>query len=60
MTVDEFLTWNAEDLTAQCWQLVDGEPISMAPAAEVHGAIQTEIGRLLGKYLLAAMKSPWC
>ena len=53
MTVDEFLAWDAGDLTGQCWQLVDGEPVAMAPAAEVHGAIQIELAALLRNHLLA-------
>jgi Uma2 family endonuclease len=52
MTLDEFLVWDAEDVTGRRWQLVDGEPVLMAPAAEVHGAIQAELGRLLGNHLL--------
>lgn len=52
LTVDEFLAWNADDLTGRRWQLVDGEPVPMAPARERHGAIQSEIGRLLANYLL--------
>ena len=51
MTVDEFIAWDADDITGQHWQLEDGEPVLMAPAAEVHGAIQNEIGRLLGNHL---------
>jgi Uma2 family endonuclease len=57
MTVDEFLVWDSDDLTGRRWQLVDGEPVLMALAAEVHGAIQAELGRLLGNHLLAT-KSP--
>ena len=38
MTLDEFLVWDADDVTGRRWQLVDGEPVLMAPAAEVHGA----------------------
>lgn len=53
MTVDEFLVWDAGDLTGRRWQLIDGEPVLMAPAAEIHGAIQAELGRLLGNHLLA-------
>jgi len=53
MTVDEFLVWDSGDLTGRRWQLIDGEPVLMAPAAEVHGAIQNELGRLLGNHLLA-------
>lgn len=53
MTLDEFLVWDADDLTGRRWQLVDGEPVLMAPATEVHGAIMSELGRLLGNHLLA-------
>src|SRR5689334_2864892 len=47
MSVDEFLAWDAADASGRRWQLVDGEPVLMAPAAERHGAIQAEIGRLI-------------
>jgi Uma2 family endonuclease len=53
MTLDEFLVWDTDDLTGRRWQLIDGEPVLMAPASEVHGAIQNELGRLLGNHLLA-------
>jgi Uma2 family endonuclease len=53
MTVDEFLYWDADDDTGRRWQLVDGEPVLMAPAAEVHGAIQAELAGLLRDHLLA-------
>jgi Uma2 family endonuclease len=53
MTVDEFLVWDADDVTGRRWQLIDGEPVPMAPAAEVHGRIQAELARLLGNHLLA-------
>ncbi len=53
MTVDEFLVWDTDDVTGRRWQLIDGEPVLMAPAAEVHGAIQNELGRLLSNHLLA-------
>src|SRR4051794_35151095 len=51
MTVDEFLVWDAGDVTGRHWQLIDGEPVLMAPAAERHGAIQAEIGALLVDHL---------
>ena len=54
MTLDEFLVWDADDVTGRRWQLIDGEPVLMAPAAEVHGRIQAELARLLGNHLLAA------
>jgi Uma2 family endonuclease len=54
MTVDEFLVWDADDFTGRRWQLVDGEPVLMAPAADVHGSVRAELIRLLGNHLLAA------
>jgi hypothetical protein len=53
MRGDEFLVWDADDATGRRWQLVDGEPVLMAPAADVHGSIQAELARLLGNHLLA-------
>jgi Uma2 family endonuclease len=53
MTVDEFLYWDADNDTGRRWQLVDGEPVLTAPAAEVHGAIQAEFAGLLRDHLLA-------
>lgn len=53
MTVDEFLVWDSDDITGRRWQLIDGEPMLMAPAAEVHGRIHAELIRLLGNHLLA-------
>ncbi|MDD2859456.1 MAG: Uma2 family endonuclease [Acidiphilium sp.] len=50
MTVAEFLDWCPED--GQRWQLVDGEPVAMAPASTTHARIQAEIGRLLGNHLV--------
>jgi Uma2 family endonuclease len=51
MTVDEFLVWDPDDMTGRRWQLMDGEPVLMAPAAEPHGAIQAELARLLANHL---------
>lgn len=53
MTVDEFLVWDADDVTGRHWQLIDGEPVLMAPAADIHGTIQAELIRLLGNHLVA-------
>ncbi len=50
MTVTEFLAW-PPDPTGAVWQLIDGEPVAMAPASQIHGAIQSEISRLLGNHL---------
>ncbi len=49
MTVAEFLAWNPP--TPQLWQLVDGEPQAMAPASRTHGAIQSELARLIANHL---------
>lgn len=54
MTVDEFLVWDSGDMTGRRWQLVDGEPVLMAPAADAHARIQAELVRLLGNHLLAS------
>ncbi len=53
MTVDEFLVWDADDATGRRWQLIDGEPVLMAPAAEAHALIQAELAALLRNHLLA-------
>jgi Uma2 family endonuclease len=52
MTVAEFLAWAAPGQTP--WQLVDGEPIAMAPASRTHGALQLELGGLIRNHLAAA------
>ena len=54
MTVEAFLHWDSDDVTGRRWQLMDGEPVLMAPAAEAHARIQAELVRLLGNHLLAA------
>ena len=54
MTVDEFLVWDSGDVTGRRWQLIDGEPVLMAPAADAHARIQAELVRLLGNHLLAS------
>lgn len=52
MTLDEFLSWDPRDLTGRTWQLIDGEPVAMAPGSVPHGSLQSEIARLLGNHLL--------
>lgn len=52
MTLDEFLSWDPEDPTGARWQLIDGEPVAMAPGSATHSAIQGELVRLLGNHLL--------
>lgn len=51
MTVAEFVAWHPGKDEGR-WQLVDGEPVLMAPASETHGAIQGELARLLGNHLI--------
>jgi Uma2 family endonuclease len=53
MTVDHFLTWESGDHSGRPWQLVEGVPCAMAPASTPHGAMQMELGRLIGNHLLA-------
>jgi Uma2 family endonuclease len=49
MTAAEFLAWNPQD--SDRWELIDGTPRAMAPAAPRHGAIQSEVSRLIGNRL---------
>lgn len=51
MTVAEFLDWHPEEHPERRWQLIEGEPVSMAPASENHGAIQAEAAFLLTSHL---------
>jgi Uma2 family endonuclease len=49
MTMAEFLAWNPQD--SDQWELIDGSARAMAPAAPRHGAIPSEVGRLIGNHL---------
>jgi hypothetical protein len=40
MTADEFLSWDAGDESGRIWELVDGEPVAMAPGLQNHGALR--------------------
>ena len=51
MTVDEFLSWDSGDESGRLWELVDGEPVAMAPGSQNHGALQGEIGRRIANHL---------
>src|ERR1700690_3239745 len=51
-TVAEFREWDSGDRSGRQWQLIDGEPLAMAPAAENHSMIQSELARLIGNHLL--------
>ena len=48
MTVDEFMAWEPGD--GHPWQLVDGVPEAMAPTNRTHGALQGQLGLLLGTH----------
>jgi Uma2 family endonuclease len=50
MTVSEFLAWDAPGPGR--WQLVDGEPVAMAPASRTHGALRLELGSLIRNHLV--------
>jgi Uma2 family endonuclease len=52
MTVDEFLNWDSPE--GYLWQLVDGEPVAMAPPVPLHGAIQGEIAGRIWTHLNAS------
>ena len=52
MTTAEFLAWDAPG--AGRWQLVDGEPVAVAPASRTHGALQLELGSLVRNHLIAS------
>ena len=52
MTVAEFQDWVPEAaLVDRRWNLVDGEPVCMAPTSENHGAIQSEAAYLITQHL---------
>ncbi|WP_170985148.1 Uma2 family endonuclease [Roseomonas sp. AR75] len=49
LTVAEFREWCPED--GQRWQLVDGEPVSLASVPDARGRLLAEAGRLLANHL---------
>ena len=50
MTIAEFEQWQLPWDDAHRYDLWDGEVIEMAPAGADHGAIASEIGRLVANY----------
>lgn len=54
MTLDEFLAWDSGEWGDLRWQLIDGEPVAMAPGRHAHGSLQGEVARIIGNHLLAA------
>ncbi len=53
LTVAEFIDWDPGNRPDATWQLVDGEPVAMAPASQTHGAIQGELASLIRNHLRA-------
>ena len=49
MSVQDFLAWEPND--GLRYELVDGEPRAMAPAAAIHGFLQNELGSLIRDHL---------
>lgn len=52
MSVDEFLAWDSGDYSGRRWQLVDGEPVAMAPSSDNHGSMQAELAALIRNHLV--------
>ena len=50
MTLQDFLAW--EEPYEARWELVEGQPMAMAPTTRTHAAIQAELGRLIANALL--------
>lgn len=50
MTIEEFLDWPG-DGSAHKFQLIDGDPVAMAPASVTHGIVQANLVRFLGNHL---------
>ena len=54
MTVAEFKHWTPPaGLDDRRWELIDGEPVCMAPPSLDHGLIQSETARIVGNHLAA-------
>jgi Uma2 family endonuclease len=51
MTVEEFLDWPG-DGSAHKFQLIDGEPMAVAPASVTHGIIQANVAGLFRNHLV--------
>ena len=50
MTLDEFIDWPG-DGSGRKHQLVEGEPVAMAPASVTHGIIQANVASILRTHL---------
>lgn len=53
MTLAEFLDWDPADKSGRLWQLIDGEPVAMAPGSEDHAALQGETAAVIRNHLLS-------
>lgn len=53
MTADAFMDWPG-DGTSRMFQLIDGEPVAMAPASPAHGRLQARLVTRLNNHLAAA------
>jgi Uma2 family endonuclease len=53
MTVEEFCEL-PDDPSGASWQLVEGEPVMMAPASTIHGRMQGNLATLLNNHLWQA------
>jgi Uma2 family endonuclease len=51
MTVEEFLDWPG-DGSARTFQLIDGEPVAMAPASVTQVIVQANLVRLMANHLV--------
>ena len=58
MTVEEFLDWPG-DGSERKFQLIEGEPVAMAPASVTHGIIQANVVGLLRTISWAAIAMSW-
>jgi hypothetical protein len=54
MTLAEFLDWTPPEGTGAAYQLIDGEPVAVAPASLNHAFLVAEIARLIGNHLVDA------
>lgn len=57
MSVSEFIDWEPGDPSGSKWQLIDGEPVAMAPISETHGILQGELSALIRNHLRATGSS---
>ena len=56
MSVAEFLAWEPPDLSDR-WELVDGTPRAMSPTRPRHGALLSEVSRLISNHLVESRPS---